>query len=155
MSHEDIEPDHHAAPVAYRRPARPHAAVPAGDGHPPGLHRLLLRLPLSWWTIIPVFGAVVIPYMAVVLANVGPGGLSHEVMAIGDNFNNQAMLEYAGQAVVMGNAGAEMLALADEHGWATTVSNDADGVAEMLEPLIGAADLTEAAQVHPDLARKW
>ena len=79
----------------------------------------------------------------------------HEVMAIGDNFNDQAMLEYAGQAVVMGNAGAEMLALADEHGWATTVSNDADGVAEMLEPLIGAADLTEAAQVHPDLARKW
>jgi hypothetical protein len=79
----------------------------------------------------------------------------HEVMAIGDNFNDQAMLEYAGQAVVMGNAGAEMLALADEHGWATTVSNDADGVAEMLEPLIRAADLSEAAQVHPDLARKW
>ncbi|MGA9720572.1 MAG: HAD family hydrolase [Acidobacteriaceae bacterium] len=79
----------------------------------------------------------------------------HEVMAIGDNFNDQAMLEYAGQPIVMGNAGPEMLALADEHGWATTVSNDADGVAEMLEPLIRAADLPEAAQAHPDLARKW
>ena len=41
-------------------------------------------LPLSWWTIIPVIGAVVIPYIAVVLANVGheagqdverPGGI--------------------------------------------------------------------------------
>ncbi|MBD8584381.1 MULTISPECIES: DUF3099 domain-containing protein [unclassified Frigoribacterium] len=41
-------------------------------------------IPLSWWTLIPVFGAVVIPYVAVVLANVGhesgqdverPGGL--------------------------------------------------------------------------------
>ncbi len=75
-----------------------------------------------------------------------------DVMAIGDNFNDQAMLEYAGQAVVMGNAGAEMLGLAGEQGWATTVSNDADGVAEMLEPLIHAADPSETAQ---DLARKW
>jgi hydroxymethylpyrimidine pyrophosphatase-like HAD family hydrolase len=77
-----------------------------------------------------------------------------EVMAIGDNFNDQAMLEYAGRPVVMGNAGTEMLALADAHGWATTVSNDDDGVAEMLEPLIQAASLSEAAQVDPDLARK-
>lgn len=80
---------------------------------------------------------------------------SNEVMAIGDNFNDQTMLQYAGQAVVMGNAGAEMMALADEYGWAITLSNDADGVAETLEPLIRAPDLSETAQVHPDLARKW
>jgi Cof subfamily protein (haloacid dehalogenase superfamily) len=83
---------------------------------------------------------------------------SSEVMAIGDNFNDQAMLEYAGQAIVMGNAGAEMLALADEHGWATTVSNDEDGVAEMLEPLTRAAGSgsqpAQAAQIHSDFARK-
>jgi hydroxymethylpyrimidine pyrophosphatase-like HAD family hydrolase len=87
-----------------------------------------------------------------------------EVMAIGDNFNDQTMLEYAGHAVVMGNAGAEMLALAHEHGWATTVSNDNDGVAKILEPLIRAAGAdadgpgggpAEAAQLYPDLARKW
>jgi Cof subfamily protein (haloacid dehalogenase superfamily) len=59
-----------------------------------------------------------------------------EVMAIGDNFNDQTMLEYAGQAVVMGNAGEEMRTLAVQHGWAIIQSNDDDGVAEALEPII-------------------
>jgi hydroxymethylpyrimidine pyrophosphatase-like HAD family hydrolase len=62
-----------------------------------------------------------------------------EVMAIGDNFNDLAMLEYAGQAVLMKNAGSEMQALASRHGWAITLSNDEDGVAEVLEPLIRSA----------------
>jgi hypothetical protein len=79
----------------------------------------------------------------------------HEVMAIGDNFNDQAMLEYAGQAVVMGNAGAEMLALADERGWATTPSNDEDGVAEVLEPLVRPAGQPQADGLAANLARKW
>jgi Cof subfamily protein (haloacid dehalogenase superfamily) len=59
-----------------------------------------------------------------------------EVMAIGDNFNDQTMLEYAGKAVVMGNAGEEMQALGRRNGWTTAPRNDEDGVAEMLEPLI-------------------
>jgi Cof subfamily protein (haloacid dehalogenase superfamily) len=59
-----------------------------------------------------------------------------EVMAIGDNFNDLAMLEYAGQAVLMGNAGEELQTIGRRHGWAVTVSNDHDGVAETLEPLI-------------------
>jgi Cof subfamily protein (haloacid dehalogenase superfamily) len=59
-----------------------------------------------------------------------------EVMAIGDNFNDQTMLEYAGQAAVMGNAGEEMRALAVQRGWLVIQSNDEDGVAKMLEPLI-------------------
>src|ERR1700733_781639 len=59
-----------------------------------------------------------------------------EVMAIGDNFNDQTMLEYAGQAAVMGNAGEEMRALAAQRGWLVIQSNDEDGVAKMLEPLI-------------------
>jgi Cof subfamily protein (haloacid dehalogenase superfamily) len=59
-----------------------------------------------------------------------------EVMAIGDNFNDQAMLEFAGSAVVMANAGAEMRALAARHGWAIGLTNDEDGVAATLEPLI-------------------
>jgi Cof subfamily protein (haloacid dehalogenase superfamily) len=59
-----------------------------------------------------------------------------EVMAIGDNFNDQTMLEYAGHAVLMGNAGAEMLELARQNDWAVARSNDEDGVARILEPLI-------------------
>ena len=59
-----------------------------------------------------------------------------EVMAIGDNFNDQAMLEFAGSAVLMANAGVEMRALADQRGWAIALSNDEDGVAATLEPLI-------------------
>jgi hypothetical protein len=59
-----------------------------------------------------------------------------EVMAIGDNFNDQAMLEFAGSAVLMANAGTELQALARRHGWAVTLSNDEDGVAATLEPLI-------------------
>ena len=49
------------------------------------------------------------------------------------------MLEFAGSAVVMANAGAEMQALAARHGWVITLSNDEDGVAATLEPLIRSA----------------
>jgi hypothetical protein len=69
-----------------------------------------------------------------------------EVMAIGDNFNDQAMLEYAGHAIVMGNAEEEMQALAARHDWAMTLSNDEDGVAEMLEPLIRSAQQAQSAR---------
>jgi Cof subfamily protein (haloacid dehalogenase superfamily) len=73
--------------------------------------------------------------------SLGLGAL--EVMAIGDNFNDQAMLEFAGSAVVMANAGVEMRALAQQQGWAITLSNDEDGVAATLEPLIRAAQKVE------------
>ena len=59
-----------------------------------------------------------------------------EVMAIGDNFNDQAMLEFAGSPVLMANAGTELRVLAARNGWAVTLSNDEDGVAATLEPLI-------------------
>ena len=68
-----------------------------------------------------------------------------EVMAIGDNFNDQTMLEYAGQAAVMGNAGEEMRALAVQRGWLVVQSNDEDGVAKMLEPLIRDAQQARSA----------
>jgi hydroxymethylpyrimidine pyrophosphatase-like HAD family hydrolase len=76
------------------------------------------------------------------------------VMAIGDNFNDQDMLEYAGHAVVMANASTEMLALAAERRWAMTRSNDEDGVAEVLEPLARQMNGPVATQSAPDLARK-
>jgi len=50
------------------------------------------------------------------------------VMAIGDNWNDREMLEYAGLPVVMGNGIPELMSL----GWATTLSNDESGVAEAI-----------------------
>ena len=43
-----------------------------------------------------------------------------EVMAVGDNFNDREMLEYAGVPVVMGNAVDELKGL----GWPVTLDND-------------------------------
>ena len=49
----------------------------------------------------------------------------HDVMAVGDNFNDREMLEYAGIPVVMGNAVEELKRL----GWPITLDNDHGGVA--------------------------
>jgi hydroxymethylpyrimidine pyrophosphatase-like HAD family hydrolase len=38
---------------------------------------------------------------------------SHNVMTIGDNFNDVEMLDYAGISVAMGNAPTEVQAIAD------------------------------------------
>ena len=51
-----------------------------------------------------------------------------EVMAIGDNWNDREMLQYAGLPVVMGNAVAAL----KEQGWETTASNDDCGVARAI-----------------------
>ena len=56
-----------------------------------------------------------------------------ETMAIGDNWNDQGMMEWAGQAVVMGNAAAELRALGKLNGWKQAPTNDQDGVAVVLE----------------------
>jgi len=48
-----------------------------------------------------------------------------EVMAIGDNFNDREMLEFAGLPVVMANSIPELKSL----GWRQTLSNDEGGVA--------------------------
>jgi Cof subfamily protein (haloacid dehalogenase superfamily) len=50
------------------------------------------------------------------------------VMAIGDNWNDREMLEFAGCPVVMGNSVAELKSL----GWPITLSNDEDGLAEAI-----------------------
>jgi hydroxymethylpyrimidine pyrophosphatase-like HAD family hydrolase len=60
------------------------------------------------------------------------GYAADEVMAIGDNLNDLEMLEYAGTAVVMGNAIAEL----KERGWPVTRSNDDAGVARAVETYI-------------------
>jgi Cof subfamily protein (haloacid dehalogenase superfamily) len=48
-----------------------------------------------------------------------------EILAIGDNWNDREMLQYAGLPVVMGNSVAAL----KESGWETTLSNDDCGVA--------------------------
>jgi Cof subfamily protein (haloacid dehalogenase superfamily) len=50
------------------------------------------------------------------------------VMAIGDNWNDREMLEYAGLPIVMGNSIPELKAL----GWSVTGSNDDCGLAEAI-----------------------
>jgi hydroxymethylpyrimidine pyrophosphatase-like HAD family hydrolase len=57
------------------------------------------------------------------------GILAHQIMAIGDNWNDLEMLEAAGFAVVMANASAELRA----RGFAITASNDEGGVAQAIE----------------------
>jgi len=57
-----------------------------------------------------------------------------EVMAVGDNFNDLEMLEYAGTGVLMGNAHARILQ--DNRSLHVTATNDEDGVAEAIEKFI-------------------
>jgi Cof subfamily protein (haloacid dehalogenase superfamily) len=54
-----------------------------------------------------------------------------EVMAVGDNFNDREMLEWAGIGVVMGNASAEMKA-----GFTTTGTNDEAGLAQAIRKFV-------------------
>jgi hydroxymethylpyrimidine pyrophosphatase-like HAD family hydrolase len=59
-----------------------------------------------------------------------------ETMAIGDNWNDVEMLEWAAQGVMMGNAAAELRTMAKMRGWKQAPPNDEDGVAVVLERLV-------------------
>lgn len=61
------------------------------------------------------------------------GIAAEEMMAIGDNWNDVAMLEAVGHPVVMANAPAGLLENAARLGWALTSSHDDDGVALAIE----------------------
>jgi hydroxymethylpyrimidine pyrophosphatase-like HAD family hydrolase len=50
-------------------------------------------------------------------------------MAIGDNYNDLEMLEFAGVPFVMGNASDDI----KQNGWPITLGNDQSGVAAALE----------------------
>jgi Cof subfamily protein (haloacid dehalogenase superfamily) len=58
----------------------------------------------------------------------------HDIMAIGDNYNDLEMLEFAGVPVVMANADAGL----KERGFHITGSNSESGVALAVEQLFGA-----------------
>ena len=55
-----------------------------------------------------------------------------EVMAIGDNYNDMEMLQFAGRPVLMANSSPGLA----REGWAVTRSNDQDGVAEAIESYV-------------------
>jgi len=57
------------------------------------------------------------------------GVAREEVMAAGDNFNDVEMLDFAGVAVVMGNASDAM----KQRGYLVTGTNDEDGLAGAIE----------------------
>jgi hydroxymethylpyrimidine pyrophosphatase-like HAD family hydrolase len=59
-----------------------------------------------------------------------------ETMAIGDNWNDVGMLEWAGQGVMMGNAAEELQTMAKMRGWKQAPPNNEDGVAVVLEAVI-------------------
>lgn len=56
-----------------------------------------------------------------------------ETMAIGDNWNDVDMLEWAGQGVMMSNAAQELRTMAKMRGWKQAPPNDQDGAAQVLE----------------------
>jgi Cof subfamily protein (haloacid dehalogenase superfamily) len=55
-----------------------------------------------------------------------------EVMAVGDNYNDVEMLEFAGLPVIMGNACEELRG----RGWVLTLGNDQCGVAAAVEKVL-------------------
>ncbi len=65
---------------------------------------------------------------------------AHEVMAIGDNFNDVEMLDYAGFPVLMGNSSPDMMAMAEARGWQIARTNDQDGVALVIEAALAASE---------------
>jgi hypothetical protein len=54
-------------------------------------------------------------------------------MAIGDNWNDLDMLNWAGQPVIMANASDELKEIASARGWHVTASNEEDGVGLAVE----------------------
>jgi Cof subfamily protein (haloacid dehalogenase superfamily) len=73
-----------------------------------------------------------------------------DILAIGDNYNDVTMLEFAGQPVMMGNAPRELLLMAKEKGWRVTRSNDEEGVAHAVSgALLAVAKAQRSAERSP------
>jgi len=59
-----------------------------------------------------------------------------EILAIGDNWNDLEMLEFAGNRAVMANGAPDLVELARERGWTIAAGNDEDGVAQIVESVL-------------------
>lgn len=80
------------------------------------------------------------------------GLMMSDVLAIGDNWNDMPMLRAAGQAVLMGNAPADLKLLGEAEGWWLAPGNDEDGVAVALEAAFGNG--LAALAGSPDLGKE-
>jgi Cof subfamily protein (haloacid dehalogenase superfamily) len=67
------------------------------------------------------------------------GVAPEEVMAIGDNWNDLEMLEFAGRPVVVASGAPDLVDLARRRRWEIAPANDDDGVAQVVESLLPAA----------------
>jgi hypothetical protein len=59
-----------------------------------------------------------------------------EIVAMGDNWNDLEMLEFAGRAVVVANGAPDLVDLARRRGWEIAAASDQDGVAQVIESLL-------------------
>ncbi|MGB6131827.1 MAG: HAD hydrolase family protein [Acidobacteriaceae bacterium] len=66
----------------------------------------------------------------------GRGIGREEILAIGDNWNDLEMLEFAGNRAVMANGAPDLVELARERGWTIAAGNDEDGVAQIVESVL-------------------
>jgi hydroxymethylpyrimidine pyrophosphatase-like HAD family hydrolase len=64
------------------------------------------------------------------------GATPADILAIGDNWNDVAMLRLAGHAALMSNAPNDLKTLAATSGWSVVPSNDEDGVAVAIESVL-------------------
>jgi hypothetical protein len=64
------------------------------------------------------------------------GLMPEEVVAIGDNWNDLEMLEFAGRAVVVANGAPDLVELARSRRWEIAPANDEDGVAQVIDGIL-------------------
>src|SRR2546423_9245741 len=88
----------------------------------------------SDFALIDVLNAQASKGTGVAAAAAEAGIAREEVMAVGDNFNDLEMLEFAGTGILMGNADARILR--ENACLHITATNDEDGVAEAIEKFI-------------------
>lgn len=71
------------------------------------------------------------------------GVAREEILAIGDNWNDLEMLQYAGRAVVMSNGAPDLVQHARQRGWTIAPGNDLDGVAQVIESVLAGSRVSE------------
>ena len=71
-----------------------------------------------------------------------------DILAIGDNWNDLEMLEFAGRAVVVANGAPDLVDLARRRHWEVAPANDEDGVAQVID---GILQPLEAAAIEREL----
>jgi hydroxymethylpyrimidine pyrophosphatase-like HAD family hydrolase len=114
---------HHPLVAAEGNPESPHAEV--------ALHRT--TYPATDLTLLDLLPAGCSKASALQHLAHLRGISSQDILAIGDNWNDVAMLRLAGHAVLMSNAPDDLKALAHTSGWTIAPSNNDDGVAIAIE----------------------